>query len=101
MGGIAVAQAADCPRQGTLGTSRVLSGDAATSPMRIKPGQTTEEIDRSILEVETVLHGVATTIKHAFFAFPVSSRRQRHLIFCNRAESWCSVPIFGQATGIP
>ena len=68
MGGIAVARAADCPRQGTLGTSRVLSGDAATSPMRIKPGQTTEEIDRSILQVETVLHGVATTIPSKLFS---------------------------------
>ncbi len=29
---IAAAQAADCPRQGTLGTSRVLSVDAATTP---------------------------------------------------------------------
>ena len=29
---IAAAQAADCPRQGTLGTSRVLSIDAATTP---------------------------------------------------------------------
>src|ERR1700730_501790 len=26
------AQAADCPRQGTLGTSRILSVDAATTP---------------------------------------------------------------------
>lgn len=29
---IAAAQAADCPRQGTLGTSRVLAVDAATTP---------------------------------------------------------------------
>src|ERR1700724_4857469 len=28
----AAAQAADCPRQGTLGTSRILSVDAATPP---------------------------------------------------------------------
>src|SRR3981189_520336 len=28
----AAAQAADCPREGTLGTSRVLSVDAASSP---------------------------------------------------------------------
>src|SRR6195952_6027083 len=28
----AAAQAADCPRQGTLGTSRILAVDAATSP---------------------------------------------------------------------
>ena len=68
MGGIAVAQAADCPRQGTLGTSRVLSVDAAASPMRIKPGQTTEEIDRGISEVETALHGVATTIPSKLFS---------------------------------
>jgi peptidoglycan/xylan/chitin deacetylase (PgdA/CDA1 family) len=32
MAGIAAAQAADCPRQGTLGTSRVLKVDAATWP---------------------------------------------------------------------
>ncbi len=32
MAGIAAAQAADCPRQGTLGTSRVLAVDAATTP---------------------------------------------------------------------
>ena len=31
MGWIAAAQAADCPRQGTLGTSRVLNVDAATT----------------------------------------------------------------------
>jgi peptidoglycan/xylan/chitin deacetylase (PgdA/CDA1 family) len=32
MAWVAAAQAADCPRQGTLGTSRVLSVDAATTP---------------------------------------------------------------------
>ena len=32
MAWIAAAQAADCPRSGTLGTSRVLSVDAATAP---------------------------------------------------------------------
>src|SRR6202045_4202468 len=32
MAWIAAAQAADCPRQGTLGTSRILSVDAATTP---------------------------------------------------------------------
>src|SRR6267378_4413839 len=32
MAWIAAAQAADCPRKGTLGTSRVLSVDAATTP---------------------------------------------------------------------
>jgi hypothetical protein len=32
VGWIAVAQAADCPRQGTLGTSRILAVDAATTP---------------------------------------------------------------------
>ena len=32
MAWIAAAQAADCPRQGTLGTSRVLAVDAATTP---------------------------------------------------------------------
>ena len=32
MAWIAAAQAADCPRQGTLGTSRVLRIEAATTP---------------------------------------------------------------------
>jgi peptidoglycan/xylan/chitin deacetylase (PgdA/CDA1 family) len=32
MAWIAAAQAADCPRQGTLGTSRILGADAATAP---------------------------------------------------------------------
>src|SRR5580692_2983419 len=32
VGWSAVAQAADCPRQGTLGTSRILAVDAATTP---------------------------------------------------------------------
>jgi len=32
MAWIAAAQAADCPRPGTLGTSRILSVDAATIP---------------------------------------------------------------------
>jgi len=32
MAWIAAAQAADCPRQGTLGTSRILAIDAATTP---------------------------------------------------------------------
>ncbi len=152
MAWIAAAQAADCPRQGTLGTSRVLSVDATTTPrvglksfpqtlplrdhevvltfddgpwppttarvlaalahecvratffligkhasehpdlvrkiaaeghtighhtwshrnlMRIKPGQTTEEIDHGISAVEMALHGVATTTPGTpFFRFP-------------------------------
>src|SRR6202163_1945431 len=32
MGSVAAAHAADCPRPGTLGTSRVLAVDAATTP---------------------------------------------------------------------
>src|ERR1700693_4970020 len=32
VGWISVAQAADCPRKGTLGTSRILAVDAATTP---------------------------------------------------------------------
>ena len=146
------AQAADCPRAGTLGTSRVLAVDAAHTPrvglksfpqtlplddhevvltfddgpsppttrrvlaalakacvratffligkpasehpelvrriaaeghtighhtwshrslMRIKPAETTEEIDRGISAVETALHGVATsTPSTPFFRFP-------------------------------
>lgn len=152
MAWIAAAQAADCPRQGTLGTSRILSVDAATTPqvglksfpqtlplrdhevvltfddgpwpptsarvlaalahecvratffligkpasehpdlvrkiaaeghtighhtwshrslMRIKPGETTEDIDRGISAVEMALHGVATTTPSTpFFRFP-------------------------------
>jgi len=152
MAWIAAAQAADCPRQGTLGTSRILSVDAATTPrvglksfpqtlplrdhevvltfddgpwpptsarvlaalahecvratffligkpaserpdllrkiaaeghtighhtwshrslMRIKPGETTEEIDRGISAVEMALHGIATTTPSTpFFRFP-------------------------------
>ena len=151
-GGVAAATAADCPRQGTLGTSRILSVDAATTPRvglksfsqtlplgdhevvltfddgpwppttarvlaalanecvratffligktasehpefvrkiaaeghsighhtwlhrslkRIKPGRTTEEIDRGISAVEMALHGVATTTPSTpFFRFP-------------------------------
>jgi hypothetical protein len=44
----AAAQAADCPRKGTLGTSRILAVDAATTPQvglksfpRITPGSIT------------------------------------------------------------
>jgi peptidoglycan/xylan/chitin deacetylase (PgdA/CDA1 family) len=148
----AAAQAAECPRAGTLGTSRVLQVDAAHTPraglksfsqtlplddhevvltfddgpwpqttsrvlaalakecvratffligkpasehpelvrriaaeghtvghhswshrslMRIKPGETTQEIDRGISAVETALHGTATTIPSTpFFRFP-------------------------------
>src|ERR1700712_4722790 len=148
----AAAQAADCPRKGTLGTSRILSVDAASTPrvglknfpqtlpladhevvltfddgpwppttprvlaalahecakatffligkpasehpdlvkriaaeghtighhtwlhrslMRIKPGETTEEIDHGISAVEKALHGVATsTPSTPFFRFP-------------------------------
>src|SRR6266403_3888873 len=148
----AAAQAADCPRKGTLGTSRVLGVDAASTPriglksfpqtlplddhevvltfddgpwppttplvlaaladecvratffligkpasehpelvrritaeghtighhtwlhrslMRIKPAETTEEIDRGISAVETALHGVASsTPSTPFFRFP-------------------------------
>jgi peptidoglycan/xylan/chitin deacetylase (PgdA/CDA1 family) len=148
----ATAQAADCPRTGTLGTSRVLAVDAAHTPrvgsksfpqtlplddhevvltfddgpwpptttrvlaalakecvratffligkpasehpelarriaaeghtighhtwlhrslMRIKPAETTEEIDHGISAVETALHGVATnTPSTPFFRFP-------------------------------
>jgi peptidoglycan/xylan/chitin deacetylase (PgdA/CDA1 family) len=41
------------------------------SLMRIKPGETTEEINRGISAVETVLHGTATTIPSTpFFRFP-------------------------------
>src|ERR1700733_8435744 len=147
-----VAQAAECPRAGTLGTSRILAVDAAHTPrvglksfpqtlpledhevvltfddgpwptttprvlatlakecvhatffligkpasehpelvrriaaeghsvghhtwshrslMRIKPGETTEEIDRGISAVETALHGAAsTTPSTSFFRFP-------------------------------
>jgi peptidoglycan/xylan/chitin deacetylase (PgdA/CDA1 family) len=146
------AQAADCPRKGTLGTSRVLAVDAATTPrmglknypqtlplgdhevvltfddgpwppttpkvlaalarecvhatffligkpasehpelvrriaaeghtighhtwthrslMQIPANQTTDEIDRGISAIETVLHGVATRIPSTpFFRFP-------------------------------
>ncbi|HJZ21152.1 MAG TPA: polysaccharide deacetylase family protein, partial [Bradyrhizobium sp.] len=32
MASIVTAQAADCPRKGTLGTSRILEIDAATTP---------------------------------------------------------------------
>jgi peptidoglycan/xylan/chitin deacetylase (PgdA/CDA1 family) len=152
MAWIAPAQAADCPRQGTLGTSRILGVDAATTPrvglksfpqtlplrdhevvltfddgpwppttarvlaalakecvsatffligrtasehpdlvrriaagghsvghhtwlhrslMRIKPSETTEEIDHGISAVEMALHGVATTTPTTpFFRFP-------------------------------
>lgn len=152
MAWIAAAQAVDCPRQGTLGTSRILSADAGTTPrvglksfpqtlplgdhevvltfddgpwppttarvlaalahecvratffligkhaserpdlvrkiaaeghtighhtwshrslMRIKPGETTEEIDRGISAVEMALHGVSTTTPSTpFFRFP-------------------------------
>src|SRR5712672_2111817 len=145
-------RAADCPRNGTLGTSRILSVDAAATPrvglksfpqtlpledhevvltfddgpwptttprvlatlakecvratffligkpasehpelvrriaaeghsvghhtwshrslMRIKPGETTQEIDRGISAVETALHGTATTTPSMpFFRFP-------------------------------
>jgi peptidoglycan/xylan/chitin deacetylase (PgdA/CDA1 family) len=133
----AAAQAADCPRKGTLGTSRILAVDAATTPrvglksfpqtlpledhevvlaalarecvratffligkpasehpdlvrriaaeghtighhtwlhrslMRIKPSETTEEIDRGIAADEMALHGVATSIPSTpFFRFP-------------------------------
>ena len=147
----AAAQAADCPRKGALGTSRVLSVDAATTPrvglksfpqtlpledrevvltfddgpspmtgrvlaalarecaramffligkssaqypalvrriaaeghtvghhtwshrnlMRIKPSETSEEIDRGISADEKALHGVATTVPSTpFFRFP-------------------------------
>lgn len=148
----AAAQAADCPRPGTLGTSRVLAVDAAATPrvglksfsqtlpledhevvltfddgptpgptsrvlaalarecvratfflvgkpasehaelvrriaaeghtvghhtwlhhslMRIKPSETTEEIDHGISAVEMALHGVATTTPSTpFFRFP-------------------------------
>jgi peptidoglycan/xylan/chitin deacetylase (PgdA/CDA1 family) len=152
MAWIAAAQAADCPRQGTLGTSRILSVEAATTPrvglksfpqtlplrdhevvltfddgpwppttarvlaalahecvsatffligrtasehpdlvrriaagghsighhtwlhrslMRIKPSETTEEIDHGISAVEMALHGAATTTPSTpFFRFP-------------------------------
>jgi peptidoglycan/xylan/chitin deacetylase (PgdA/CDA1 family) len=152
MAWMAAAQAAECPRQGTLGTSRIVSVDAATTPrvglksfpqtlplldhevvltfddgpwppttprvlaalahecvratffligkpasehpdlvrriaaeghtvghhtwlhrslMRIKPSETTEEIDRGISAVEMALHGVATTTPSTpFFRFP-------------------------------
>jgi peptidoglycan/xylan/chitin deacetylase (PgdA/CDA1 family) len=152
MGWFAAAQAADCPRQGTLGTSRILSVDAATTPRvglksfpqtlplqdhevvltfddgpwppttsrvlaalahecvhatffligkpasehpdlvrriaaeghtighhtwlhrslkRIKPSETTKEIDHGISTVEMALHGVATTTPSTpFFRFP-------------------------------
>jgi peptidoglycan/xylan/chitin deacetylase (PgdA/CDA1 family) len=148
----ATAQAADCPRSGTLGTSRILAVDAAQTPrvgsknfpqtlplddhevvlsfddgpwppttprvlatlakecvratffligkpasehpelvrriaaeghtighhtwlhrslMRIKPSETTEEIDHGISAVEMALHGVATTTPSTpFFRFP-------------------------------
>lgn len=148
----ATAQAADCPRAGTLGTSRILAVDAARTPrvglksfpqtlplddhevvltfddgpwppttprvlatlakecvratffligkpasehpelvrriaaenhtighhtwlhrslMRIKPAETTEEIDHGISAVEMALHGVATTTPSTpFFRFP-------------------------------
>jgi peptidoglycan/xylan/chitin deacetylase (PgdA/CDA1 family) len=148
----AAAQAAECPRAGTLGTSRILGVDAAQTPrvglksfpqtlpledhevvltfddgpwpqttprvlttlakecvhatffligkpasehpelvrriateghtvghhtwshrslMRIKPGETTEEIDRGISAVETALRGTATTTPSTpFFRFP-------------------------------
>ncbi len=39
--------------------------------MRIKPGETTEEIDRGISANEMALHGVATTVPSTpFFRFP-------------------------------
>jgi peptidoglycan/xylan/chitin deacetylase (PgdA/CDA1 family) len=148
----AAAQAADCPRKGTLGTSRILAVDAASTPRvglksfpqtlplrdhevvltfddgpwapttprvlaalanecvlatffligkpasehpdlvrriaaeghtigihtwshrslkRIKPGETTEEIDHGIAAVEMALHGVTTTTPSTpFFRFP-------------------------------
>jgi peptidoglycan/xylan/chitin deacetylase (PgdA/CDA1 family) len=160
----AAAQAAECPRAGTLGTSRILAVDAAHTPrvglksfpqtlplddhevvltfddgpwppttsrvltalakecvratffligkpasehpelvrriaaeghtvghhtwshrslMRIKPADTTEEIDRGISAVETALHGTATrTPSTPFFRLnPLGPR----LICCNRA----------------
>ena len=41
------------------------------SLMRIKPGETTQEIDRGISAVETALHGTATTTPSTpFFRFP-------------------------------
>jgi peptidoglycan/xylan/chitin deacetylase (PgdA/CDA1 family) len=41
------------------------------SLMRIKPGETTEEIDRGISAVETALHGTTTTTPNTpFFRFP-------------------------------
>jgi peptidoglycan/xylan/chitin deacetylase (PgdA/CDA1 family) len=149
---IAAPRAADCPRNGTLGTSRILEVDAATTPrvglksfpqtlplgdhevvltfddgpwpsttpkvlaalaqecvratffligkpaserpdlvrriaaeghtighhtwthrslMRIKPSETTQEIDRGISAVEKALHDVATTVPSTpFFRFP-------------------------------
>lgn len=152
MASSATANAADCPHKGALGTSRVLSVDAATTPrvglknfsqtlplwdhevvltfddgpwppttpkvlaalaqecvratffligkpasehpqlvrriaaeghtighhtwvhrslMRIKPGETTAEIDRGISADEMALHGVATTVPSTpFFRFP-------------------------------
>ncbi len=152
MAWIAAAQAADCPRKGTLGTSRILAVDAATTPRvglksfpqtlpladhevvltfddgpwppttprvlaalanecvratffligkpasehpdlvrriaaeghtighhtwlhrsleRIKPSETTDEIDHGIAAVEMALYGVSTTIPSTpFFRFP-------------------------------
>jgi peptidoglycan/xylan/chitin deacetylase (PgdA/CDA1 family) len=152
LGWVAAAASADCPRHGTLGTSRILSVDAVATPRvglksfsqtlplgdhevvltfddgpwlpttarvlaalanecvratffligktasehpefvrkiaadghsighhtwshrslkRIKPGRTTEEIDRGISAVEMALHGVATsTPTTPFFRFP-------------------------------
>ena len=177
----AAAQAADCPRAGTLGTSRILAVDAAHTPrvglksfpqtlplddhevvltfddgpwppttsrvlatlakecvratffligkpasehpelvrriaaeghtvghhtwshrslMRIKPAETTEEIDRGISAVEMALHGAATTRRaRRSSVFPALNPRRPRSICCNRAASWCSAPTFGPATG--
>jgi polysaccharide deacetylase len=70
------------------------------SLMRIKPGETTEEIDHGISAVETVLHGIATTTPNTpFFRFPGFEPLRPRSICCNRAASWCSAPTFGPATG--
>src|SRR5258705_532984 len=78
----AAAQAADCPRQGTLGTSRILTVDAATTPrVGLKSFPQTLPLDD---------HEVVLT----FDAGP-----WRPSTPCNRAASWYSAPTFGPATG--
>jgi len=98
LGCVAATHAADCPRKGVLGTSRVLAVDPAkfprvglksfpqTLPLRdhevvltfddgpwppTTPKVLADEIEHGISAVELALHGVATTTPSTpFFRFP-------------------------------